>query len=393
VEKDHCPVVIRELAGGYLSPVRVLAAVLVSALLSACAGEDSPNGSPAPAEDAEAGALDFRNVETISGGLEVPWELAFADEGTILVTERGGRIRVIEDGRVRDEPVAEIDVSSAGEAGLLGLALHPDFADERFAYVYYTSGTDNRVSRFSVGDDFSFGDEEVVLDGIPSASVHDGGRIAFGPDGMLYVGTGDAGEGERAADRGSLAGKILRITPDGSVPDDNPFAGSPVYSYGHRNVQGLAWDADGGLFSSEHGPTGEAGLCCHDEINEIEAGSFYGWPYRAGNSPAEPGSPPADAVAPLAESGDATWAPAGVAVHEPDGQKILYVANLRGEKLQAFELGADSVTPSTVLDEVGRIRAARFGPDECLYLTTSNRDGRGSPQDQDDRVLRVCPSA
>jgi glucose/arabinose dehydrogenase len=374
--------------------VRQFSAVVVCALLAGCGGDGSPDASP-PAQTtaAETGALDFRNVETIAGGLEVPWELAFADDSTILVTERAGRVRVIEDGRLRSEPVAEIDVSASGEAGLLGLALHPEFPDERSAYVYYTSAEDNRVARFSVADDFTFGDEEIVLDGIPAAGVHDGGRIAFGPDGMLYIGTGDAGEGRRAADRRSLAGKILRITPDGSVPDDNPLAGSPVYSYGHRNVQGLAWDADGRLFASEHGPTGEAGLCCHDEINEIEAGSFYGWPYRAGNSSAESGSPPSEAVPPLAESGEATWAPAGVAVHESDDGKLLYVSNLRGEQLQSFELDSEGATPSTVLDGLGRIRAARFGPDECLYLTTSNRDGRGSPQDQDDRVLRVCPSA
>jgi len=367
--------------------------VLVSSLvLVACANDRAPE--PTPDEAADSGSLDLENVETVAGELSIPWDVAFADEQTILVTERTGAVRVIEDGRVRPEPAAEIDVRISGEGGLLGIALHPDFPDERLAYLYYTAGDENRVSRFTLDASLRFGDEETVIDGIPAGRIHDGGRIAFGPDGMLYVGTGDAGNGAQAADRDSLAGKILRVTPDGSVPDDNPFAGSAVYSYGHRNVQGLAWDDDGRLYASEHGPTGEAGLCCHDEINRIEPGSFYGWPYLAGAEPAEEGEAPAEPVAPLAESGETTWAPAGLTVHQPtDGPAEVLVATLRGERLLRFELAGDDIEPpDAILEGFGRLRAARFGPDDCLYLTTSNTDGRGTAQDDDDRVLRACPS-
>jgi glucose/arabinose dehydrogenase len=362
-------------------------ALALSLLLVACGDGREPSATPDGTAN-EVGSLDFGNVETIAGGLEVPWELAFVDERTILVTERPGRVRVIEDGRLREEPVAEIDVRAEGEAGLLGLALHPEFPEERFAYVYYTDGEQNRVSRFPLDDSLRFGAQEIVIDEIPAGPIHDGGRIAFGPDDMLYVGTGDAGGNLRAADRESLAGKILRITPDGDVPDDNPFDGSPVYSYGHRNVQGLDWDAEGRLYASEHGPTGEFGLRGHDEVNAIEAGSFYGWPFRVGMDAGADGSPPAEPVDPLVTSGTQTWAPAGLAVH----QGSLLVANLRGERLMTIDL-AEPDTPSTAVDGFGRLRAVRLGPDECLYMTTSNTDSRGSPQDNDDRVLRVCPQA
>lgn len=157
--------------------------------------------------------------------------------------------------------------------------------------------------------DLTFGDEEVLLDDIPAAPAHDGGRIAFGPDGHLYVAAGDALEPETAADEESLAGKILRIDVDGDIPEDNPADASPVYSFGHRNVQGLAWDDDGNLYASEHGPTGEFDLCCNDELNLIEAGGFYGWPFTMGEVGGADGEPPADTIEPVANSGDGTWAP------------------------------------------------------------------------------------
>ncbi len=320
----------------------------------------------------------------------VPWDLAFVDAKTILVTERGGRVRVVRDGKLQSRPVANINVSLQGEGGLLGIALHPAFPTQRFAFVYYTASGENRVSSFSVAADLAFGDEDVILDNIPAASIHDGGRIAFGPDGMLYVTTGDAGEPRRAADRRSLGGKILRIEPDGSVPSDNPFEGSPVYSYGHRNPQGLAWDSRGRLYESEHGPTSELNLCCNDEINLITAGGFYGWPFRAGNRAAFGGTPPDDPIDPLASSGSDTWAPAGLVV---DGTNALLVAALRGSRLMRFRFsggGSSLEDPSRALAGFGRLRAARFGPDGCLYLTTSNRDWRGSPSAGDDRILRVC---
>ncbi len=377
---------------------RLVIGLAVAALVTACGGDDDGATPRTTRETATTvpereAPLDFGRVETVATGLEVPWGLAFVDERTILVTERQGRVRVVEGGRLRAEPAAEIDVAAVGEGGLLGIALHPDFPAERLVFVYYTASDGNRVSRFRLGESLEFRGERVLLDGIPASAVHDGGKIAFGPDDLLYVSTGDAGDAELAADRRSLAGKILRIAADGSVPEDNPFAGSPVFSYGHRNPQGFDWDAEGRLYASEHGPSGEGGLCCHDELNRVEAGEFYGWPFRAGETTLLRGSPPQQPIAPIAESGEETWAPAGVAVDEPEGgERSLLVANLAGEQLLRFPLANSGrlAEPEMVLSGLGRLRAAELGPDGCLYLTTSNRDGRGNPREGDDRILRAC---
>lgn len=354
--------------------MRTRALVLVLLLASGCGGD----GGEATTAEERGERLEFGRVETVVGDLEVPWEIAF-------VTERPGRVRIVDGGRLREEPAAQLDVAASGEGGLLGIALHPEFSDQRFAYVFYTHASGNRLSRFRVTDDLRLENEELLIGEIPAAPFHDGGRIAFGPDGMLYVTTGDAGSPERAADLRSLAGKILRITPAGEVPPDNPFGDSSVWSYGHRNPQGLAWDEQGTLYAAEHGPSGELGLCCHDEVNWIEKGGFYGWPFRAGRVEAAGGEPPADPVAPIAESGEDTWAPAGLAWRED----TLFVAALAGERL--LRVSPDGERVETALDGFGRLRAAVVGPDECLYLTTSNRDGRGDPQAEDDRVLRMCP--
>jgi aldose sugar dehydrogenase len=351
--------------------------------------------------DAEPeGRLELGEVETVAGGLEVPWGLAFVDDDTILVTERPGRVRVIEDGALRPEPIAEIDAVDEGEGGLLGIALRPDLAGERFVYLYYTAEEGNRVVRRPLGDDLTIGDEEVLLDGIPAGRFHSGGRIAFGPDEHLYITTGDATDPDLSADPDSLAGKILRLAPDGSVPDDNPREGSPVWSSGHRNPQGLAWDDDGNLYASEHGPTGEfGGLCCKDELNRIEPGGFYGWPYSSAGIATGQGEPPTEVQEPVAASGaDDTWAPAGTAVIADGEGTNVFVANLRAQNLLRFVVSPDDPddvrSTEVALDGLGRLRAAVVGPDDCLYLTTSNTDGRGQPvTDEDDRVLRACPEA
>lgn len=329
--------------------------------------------------------------QTVVSELTVPWALAFVDDRTFLLTERTGAVRVVEDGTLRPEPVLVLDAVDVGEGGVLGLALHPAFPDERVAFVYYTAEDGNRVSRLEVGDDLTMTGERPILEGIPAAPFHDGGRIAFGPDGHLYVTTGDAGDPDRAADLGALAGKILRIDVDGGVPADNPFPGSPVWSYGHRNPQGLAWTSDGTMYATEHGPSGDLGLCCNDEVNRIEPGGFYGWPYRAGNVDAAGGTPPAEPIPPVATSGDDTWAPSGLAaVDGPEGP-VLLVAALRGSALLRFDVTGDDVTPrGPVVDDLGRLRIATQGPDGCLYLGTSNTDGRGSPGPDDDRILRAC---
>jgi glucose/arabinose dehydrogenase len=342
------------------------------------------------------------SVQTVAGGLEVPWAVA-RTKNDIVLTERPGRVRLIRAGRLVPSPIASLRVSAETESGLLGLALHPRYPKVPSVYLYYTyrsGGLQNRVSRFRLAPGGPAGlqlsNEKVLVDRIPAHGHHDGGRMAFGPDGMLYIATGDANRPSVAADRGSLGGKILRIAPDGSVPKGNPFPGSPIWSYGHRNVQGLAWDPKGRLYASEHGPTEELDLCCHDEINLIRPGRFYGWPLRVGKSPVSGDlgvdGAPAPPVDPIVESGSGTWAPAGMAY----SQGSLFVAGLGSKRLFRFVL--DPGNPSRVthtedaFEGVGRLRDVVKGGGGCLYATTSNRDGRGDPGPDDDRVLRLCPS-
>ena len=320
-------------------------------------------------------------VETVVTNVEIPWALAFAPDGRLFFTERAGRLRVVVDGKLAAEPVARVAVWASGEAGLMGLALDPDIARNGHLYVCYTAakgnGVVNRIARLDLRGSRA-GDERVLLDDMPAAGIHDGCRLKFGPDGKLYATMGDAASPARAQGRDSLSGKILRIEADGSLPADNPFRGSPVWSLGHRNPQGLAWDGAGRLWESEHGSS------AHDEINLIQPGRNYGWPEVRGRETRE------GFVAPALESGDDTWAPSGIAVlHER-----LYVAGLRGQRLLALTLGADGTIAGAaelLKGAYGRLRDVVVGPDGALYVATNNRDGRGSPRPEDDRVLRVVP--
>jgi glucose/arabinose dehydrogenase len=319
-------------------------------------------------------------VETALRHLEVPWVLAFAPDGRLFFTERPGRVRGVTDGKLAAEPVARLPVSASGEGGLMGLALDPDFGRTHHLYVCYTAakraGPVNRISRLTLSEGRA-GDERVLLDGMPAAGIHDGCRLKFGPDRKLYATMGDAGEPSRAQRRYSLSGKILRINADGAVPGDNPFRGSPLWSVGHRNPQGLAWDAAGRLWESEHGST------AHDEINLIQPGRNYGWPEVRGRETRD------GFVAPMLESGDDTWAPSGIAIlHE-----TLYVAALRGQRLLKIAIAGGKVGDASTLlkGESGRLRDVIVGPDGALWVATSNRDGRGSPHADDDRILKVVP--
>lgn len=331
-------------------------------------------------------------VETAVSGLEAPWEMVFLPDGRMLVTERPGRVRVIENGVLQPEPLAaSLDVAATGEGGLLGMVLDPGFAENRTLYLYHTystgGGVANRVVRFRLAEN-RLEEQQVILDGIPGSRIHNGGRIAFGPDGKLYIGTGDASQPDLAQDRRSSAGKILRINGDGSIPADNPFPGSPVYSLGHRNVQGLAWEpGTGQLYATEHGPSN------HDEVNRIEAGANYGWPQMQGNEGEGDGFTP-----PVIESGTGTWAPSGATFVQGDtfpawsGQ--LLFAGLRSATLWRLNLDAGGDPPplTPLLEgEYGRLRQVVQGPDGLLYVLTNNRDGRGNPDQQDDRILRIQP--
>ncbi len=323
-------------------------------------------------------------IEVIAEGLDIPWEIVFLPDGSMLVTERSGTlVHIGEDRKVIPVP----GVRHVGEGGLLGMALHPEFAQNDLLYLYLTSNDsgrlENRVERY-VYRDGALSEREVIVSGIPGAQYHDGGRIAFGPDGMLYVTTGDAGTTASAQNVQSLAGKILRFAPEGGIPEGNPF-GNAVWSYGHRNPQGIAWDADGRLWSTEHGRSGvQSG---YDELNRIEPGKNYGWPTIQGDAAHE------GMERPVLHSGSSeTWAPASAAYL--DG--VIWFGGLRGESLYAARLGEDGQSAELVAylrGTYGRIRTVVVGPDDMLYLTTSNRDGRGGRMEGDDRIIRVDPFA
>jgi glucose/arabinose dehydrogenase/dienelactone hydrolase len=319
-------------------------------------------------------------TEVVAQNLLIPWSIAFLPSGDLLVTERSGTlVRISDTDRIRHSIQG---VRHAGEGGLLGITLHPDFKETRWIYLYLTStegGVSNRVERYRFEDD-ELSDRTVIFSGIPGAVYHDGGFIGFGPDGYLYVTTGDAGNGLLAQDIQSFAGKILRLRDDGTIPADNPF-GNAVYSYGHRNSQGLAWDDQGRLWSTEHGRSGI--LSGFDELNLIEKGKNYGWPLIQG------GEKKGGMEMPVLHSGaDDTWAPASAAFF--DGS--IFFGGLRGEALYEAVIGGDVETTSLrthFLHEFGRIRAVTVGPDEFLYITTSNTDGRGDPVPNDDRIMRI----
>lgn len=358
------------------------AAALVFALLAALFGVPL-HLFFTPTESASATGVSASDVEyeVVAEELNVPWEVIVLDEDRYLVSERTGELVLLEDGeRHVLERFDELDEPLLGEGGLLGIALHPEFSENRLVYVYQTvdrESVENTVRRFEVDfEDREVTNETAIIDGIPSDRIHNGGRIAFGPDGYLYVTTGDAAEPASAQDTDSLSGKILRLQADGSVPEENPF-GNEVYSYGHRNPQGITWDDEGRLWATEHGPSAK------DELNLIEAGENYGWPTITGDE-TEPGMRP-----PALHSGESeTWAPAGAASH--DGR--IFFAGLRGEHLYEARIDDGEVTAliGHFSGDFGRLRAVTVGPDgEYLYVTTSNTDGRGNPHENDDRLIRI----
>ena len=323
------------------------------------------------------------NVETVLDNLKNPWELEFAPDGTIFFTERDGKLWVI-DNESTLHLVAEFPASNTAEGGLLGLELDPDYENNHFLYLYQTyldiTTHQNKVVRYTINNN-QLTDELVLIDKIPGALWHDGGRIKFGPDEMLYITTGDATNANLSQDTASLAGKILRINSDGTVPSDNPFD-SPVFSYGHRNPQGLAWNENGILVSSEHGPSGERGYA-HDEINVIERGKNYGWPIIVGDSN--------DIVYtnPILHSGDITWAPSGLLYYYsdriPEWKGKFLVATLRGEHVMVLDLdlenGVVNSTEKIFQGDYGRIRNLVQSPDGDVFMLTSNNDN--------DKILQI----
>jgi len=342
-------------------------------------------------------------VEVWIEKLEIPWSLVFLRGGRALVSERPGRIRLVKDGKLLSQPYAEVEVAYNGEGGLMGLALHPEFSIKPYVYAMHTYRKEgklfNRVVRFrDTGDRGIF--DSVIIDRISGGRLHDGGRIAFGPDGMLYITTGETFRRELAQDLQSLAGKILKLTPEGGIPVDNPFNGSPIYSYGHRNPQGLSWHPEtNDLFESEHGPSGESLLFANDEINLIIKGGNYGWPEVVG----APGMKPY--VDPLIVW-KKTTPPSGITFYRgellPHLRNDLFVATLRSEALIRIKWGRRDNKYQVVEIErwfargdqegkYGRLRDVVESPEGALYFLTSNRDGRGEPRPGDDKIYRLLP--
>ena len=384
---------VRTIAGRRARGVALAALAAVVAVLAALSGcSASPSGQSTPGSrtpttppassttssgtsttsSAPTASIPLaEDVSTVVDGLAAPWSIAF-HEATALIAERDSArvLEVTAEGGTRVVGTIE-DVVPRGEGGLLGLAVH---RGELFTYL--TASGENRIVRHALTGRpgaLSLADSETILDGLDAASYHNGGRIAFGPDGMLYATVGDARNRSSAQDLTSLSGKILRLSPDGAVPADNPFPGSPVYSYGHRNPQGIAWDEQGTLYASEFGQD------TWDELNVIQPGANYGWPEVEGSAGRAGFTDPVQQWAP-AEASPSGIAVSGAAVH---------LANLRGERLRVVPLGELGNAAERFAGRFGRLRDVVLVPDGALWALTSNTDGRGDPAAGDDRVLRI----
>ncbi|CAL9579956.1 hypothetical protein SUDANB108_05040 [Streptomyces sp. enrichment culture] len=376
--------------------VLAAAALLLTAGCSSGDGEPSGDRSASPSRTATGSSAPPRQaagptppakgsvtvVRTVAEGLDSPWGLAPLPGGGLLVSSRdeGTIVRVDEKTGKKTELGEVPGVAAEGEGGLLGIALSPGFASDHMIYAYFTSAGDNRVVRMLYDAGKPAGEQlgapDTVFRGIPKGFVHNGGRIAFGPDRMLYVGTGESGDTGLSQDRDSTGGKILRLTPEGEPAPGNPFSGSPVYSYGHRNVQGLAWDTEQRLFAAEFGQD------TWDELNAIAPGGNYGWPEAEGESD------DADFRDPVEQWSTAEASPSGIAYAEGS----VWMAGLRGKRLWRIPLNgtAASAEPQAFLEgEYGRLRTVVPAGGDRLWLVTSNTDGRGAPKDGDDRILEV----
>ncbi|MCT8138041.1 PQQ-dependent sugar dehydrogenase [Anaerobacillus sp. CMMVII] len=344
---------------------KIIFFLILVQIITACSSKEQ--------QEREATEVIASQAEVIARDLNIPWNLN-KDNNTFYVSERIGTITKIDNHSQTTQNVEVTkEIFHEGEGGLLGFILAPDFDQTKRAFAYHTYRQNgqvfNRIIILTLKEN-TWKETSVLLEEIPGGRIHNGGRIKFGPDGKLYATAGDAGQPDFAQDVESLAGKILRIELNGDVPTDNPFENSYVYSYGHRNPQGLAWDADGTLYSSEHGQS------ALDEINLIEPGKNYGWPLIEGDQQM------ANMVSPLFHSGTDTWAPSGIAIKD----NKIYVANLRGAHIRVFHL--TDGTEEVLFENAGRMRDVLIEND-TLYTITNNRDGRGTPQEGDDKLFKI----
>jgi glucose/arabinose dehydrogenase len=341
------------------------------------------------------GSVDYA-VEVFVSDLQIPWSIVFTSPTRVLVTERAGDVRLIENGVVRKEPMISFAVSTQSEEGLMGLTLDPEYASNKYVYVSYAyetpTGSADRVVRL-VDEGSQLRVDKTLIEGIPAAQFHAGSRIKFGPDDKLYITTGDATKKELAQNTNSLAGKILRINRDGSIPSDNPFAGSAVWSYGHRNPQGIAWHPTAKtLWETEHGPSGNDGPGGGDEVNVIVKGGNYGWSVVSHGKHRDGMIDPLIVYTPAIAPGSGSFYTGDVF---PQLKNSLLYGGLRGEGIYRAAISNDG-TKVLLHDKlngiaVGRVRDVITGPDGYIYFSTSNRDGRGKVQTGDDKIYRLVP--
>jgi glucose/arabinose dehydrogenase len=360
---------------------KILISLITLIFVYLAATQVSFNKEPDQTENQESNTTQTQQApEIVLENLNIPWEVAFLPDKSILITERGGNLLKIGEERLAI-PVS--GVSHSGEDGLLGMVLDPQFTVNQNIYLYLTTQIngkiENRVERYKLVEN-NLSERIVIISGIPGSNNHDGGRIAFGPDGYLYITTGDAGDDDSAQDLSKLSGKILRINKDGLVPMDNPFD-NEIYSYGHRNPQGLAWDNLGNLWATEHGRSGvQSGF---DEVNLIVKGGNYGWPEIEGTQRRE------GMISPVAQSGESkTWAPSGMVY---SNGRLLF-AGLRGEAVYSLKIENGKVIGEVtehIAHQFGRIRTIVLGPDNLFYIITSNTDGRGNKKEGDDKLVKL----
>jgi len=320
------------------------------------------------------------DIEVYLDSLEIPWEVEFLPNNDLLVTLRKGDLLLYR-GKELQKKYTISEVNVEGEGGLLGIAIHPQFEENNFIYLYFTTRNQdkfiNKVVRYKLLNTSLEKDKEILTD-IRGNVYHNAGKIAFGPDGFLYITAGDALDEPSAQDRLVLAGKILRVDSEGNIPKENPF-NNQVYSYGHRNPQGLTWDSDGNLWSTEHGQSGiKSG---QDELNKITIGGNYGWPIIRGSQEFQGYN------SPIIQSGDrVTWAPGDAEYFAGN----IFFTGLRGAGVYRYNIQQKTIV-KYLDNEFGRLRAITLGPDGYFYITTSNKDGRGTPREDDDKILRINP--